>query len=56
MDPVLDNEDDFICDDSPKSLAKKEAKVYFYHGIHEYIDLSPVTRVVSAIAPARVAI
>jgi hypothetical protein len=39
-----------------KSLPKKEVKVYFYHGIGEYIDLSPVTRVVNEIAPARAAI
>jgi spore germination protein GerM len=35
---------------------RKEVKVYFYHDPGEYIDLSPVTRYVSATAPARAAI
>jgi hypothetical protein len=36
--------------------APKEVKVYFYHVLGEYIDLAPVTRSVSAVAPARPAI
>jgi spore germination protein GerM len=36
--------------------ARKEVKVYFYHDPGEYIDLAPVTRSVSAVAPARPAI
>lgn len=36
--------------------ARKEVKVYFYHDPGEYIDLAPVLRSVSAIAPARPAI
>ena len=36
--------------------ARKEVKVYFYHDPGEFIDLAPVTRSVSAIAPARPAI
>lgn len=36
--------------------ARKPVKVYFHHDPGEYIDLSPVTRVVSATAPARPAI
>ena len=39
-----------------KSSARKEVKVYFYHDPGEYIDLSPVTRLVSATVPARAAI
>ncbi len=39
-----------------KPVAKKEVKVYFYHDPGEYIDISPVTRLVSADAPARAAI
>jgi hypothetical protein len=39
-----------------KSPARKEVKVYFYHDPGEHIDLSPVTRLVSATAPARAAI
>jgi spore germination protein GerM len=39
-----------------KSPARKEVKVYFYHDPGEYIDLSPVTRLVSATSPARAAI
>ena len=39
-----------------KVAARKEVKVYFYHDPGEYIDLAPVTRSVSAIAPARPAI
>jgi len=39
-----------------KSPARKEVKVYFYHDPGEYIDLSPVTRLVSATTPARAAI
>lgn len=34
-----------------KSPARKVVKVYFYHESGEYIDLSPVTRLVSATAP-----
>ena len=33
-----------------------EVKVYFYHDPGEYIDLSPVTRTVNAVAPARAAL
>jgi spore germination protein GerM len=40
----------------PKVTARKEVKVYFYHDPGEYIDLAPVTRSVSAVAPARPAI
>src|SRR5918997_1583345 len=36
--------------------ARKTVKIYLYHEPGEYIDLSPVTRVVSATAPARPAI
>jgi Sporulation and spore germination len=36
--------------------ARKEVKVYFYHDPGEYIDLAPVTRLVSSVAPARPAI
>lgn len=36
--------------------ARREVKVYFYHDPGEYIDLAPVTRWVSAVAPARPAI
>jgi len=36
-----------------KSSVRKEVKVYFYHDPGEYIDLSPVTRLVSATSPAR---
>ena len=36
--------------------ARKEVKVYFYHDPGEYIDLAPVTRWVSGVAPARPAI
>lgn len=39
-----------------KVAARKEVKVYFYHDPGEHIDLSPVTRSVNAIAPARPAI
>ena len=39
-----------------KGAARKEVKVYFYHDPGEYIDLSPVTRSVNAVAPARPAI
>lgn len=39
-----------------KSPNRKVVKVYFYHDPGEYIDLSPVTRSVSANAPARAAI
>jgi len=39
-----------------KAPARKEVKVYFYHDPGECIDLSPVTRLVSATAPARAAI
>ena len=39
-----------------KSPARREVKVYFYHDPGEYIDLSPVTRSVSATAPARAAV
>lgn len=39
-----------------KVAARKEVKVYFYHDPGEFIDLSPVTRSVSAAAPARPAI
>lgn len=39
-----------------KVAARKEVKVYFHHDPGEYIDLSPVTRLVSATAPARPAI
>ncbi len=39
-----------------KSGARKEVKVYLYHDPGEYIDLAPVTRWVSAVAPARPAI
>jgi len=38
------------------SPARREVKVYFYHDPGEYIDLSPITRLVSATAPARAAI
>src|SRR5262245_17839843 len=38
------------------SPAKKEVKVYFYHDPGEYIDLSPVRRLVSPTAPARAAV
>jgi hypothetical protein len=44
---------------SPVVLPKKNrrtVKVFFYHEPGEYIDLSPVIRQVSAIAPARAAI
>jgi len=36
-----------------KSPARQEVKVYFYHDPGEYIDLAPVTRLVSATSPAR---
>lgn len=39
-----------------KVAARKEVKVYFYHDPGEHIDLAPVTRSVSANAPARPAI
>src|SRR6185369_163262 len=39
-----------------QKAALKEVKVYFYHDPGEYIDLAPVTRSVSAVAPARPAI
>ena len=39
-----------------KVVARKEVKVYFYHDPGEHIDLAPVTRSVSANAPARPAI
>src|SRR5262245_49160932 len=39
-----------------RASARKEVKVYFYHDPGEHIDLSPVTRLVSATAPARAAI
>ncbi len=39
-----------------KAPARKEVKVYFYHDPGEFIDLAPVMRSVSAIAPARPAI
>src|SRR4030095_8984811 len=39
-----------------KSSATKVVKVYFYHDPGEYIDLSPVTRLVSGTSPARAAI
>ena len=39
-----------------KSSTRKEVKVYFYHEPGEYIDLSPVTRLVNATTPARAAI
>lgn len=39
-----------------KVAGRKEVKVYFYHDPGEHIDLSPVTRSVNAIAPARPAI
>ena len=35
---------------------RTEVKVYFYHDPGEHIDLAPVTRSVSAVAPARPAI
>ena len=37
-------------------VARKEVKVYFYHDPGEVIDLAPVTRWVSSVAPARPAI
>ncbi len=39
-----------------KVAARKVVKVYFYHDPGEYIDLAPVTRSVSAVAPARPAV
>ena len=39
-----------------KGSARKEVKVYLYHESGEYIDLAPVTRSLSATAPARPAI
>ena len=39
-----------------KGAARKEVKVYFYHESGEYIDVAPVTRSLSATAPARPAI
>jgi len=39
-----------------KVATRKEVKVYFYRDPGEYIDLAPVTRSVSAVAPARAAI
>ena len=39
-----------------KVAARKEVKVYFYHDPGEYIDLAPVMRSVSGVAPARPAI
>ena len=39
-----------------KSAGKKEVKVYFYHDPGEYIDISPVTRLVNATSPARAAV
>jgi spore germination protein GerM len=39
-----------------KVPARKMVKVYFYHDPGEYIDLSPVSRSVNAITPARDAI
>ena len=38
------------------SPTNKEVKVYFYHDPGEYIDISPVARVVNRTAPARAAI
>jgi spore germination protein GerM len=52
----------FVCAQAPASaalparIARIEVKVYFYHEPGEYIDLAPVTRSVSAVAPARPAI
>ena len=47
-----------VCADIALSqrTTRKEVKVYFYHDPGEYIDLSPVTRMVSATSPARGAI
>ena len=39
-----------------KVAARTQVKVYFYHDPGEYIDLAPVTRSASAVAPARPAI
>jgi len=39
-----------------KAPVRREVKVYLYHDPGEFIDLSPVTRLVSAATPARAAI
>lgn len=39
-----------------KAAARRDVKVYFYRDPGEFIDLAPVTRSVSAAAPARPAI
>jgi spore germination protein GerM len=39
----------------PKHQVRKAVKIYFYHDPGEYIDLSPVTRLVNAATPARAA-
>jgi len=41
---------------SKKAPVRTEVKVYFYHDPGEYIDLSPVTRIVNAVTPARAAV
>jgi spore germination protein GerM len=41
---------------SKQSAKTKKVKIYFYHEPGEYIDLSPVERRLSAVAPARAAI
>ena len=40
----------------PKAPKSQRVKIYFYRDPGEYIDLSPVTRVIKSNAPARVAI
>jgi len=41
---------------SKTAPVRTKVKVYFYHDPGEYIDLSPVTRLVNAVAPARAAV
>ena len=41
---------------SKTAPVRTEVKIYFYHDPGEYIDLSPVTRLVNAVAPARAAV
>jgi spore germination protein GerM len=41
---------------SKTASVRTEVKVYFYHDPGEYIDLSPVTRIVNAVTPARAAV
>jgi spore germination protein GerM len=48
----------YVARSNPKPAAPKpqRIKIYFYHEPGEYIDLSPVTRVIRSNSPARTAI